>query len=417
MIIDKKVGGIRLVADKTQDVRSVTLGVWIKAGSVFESDKNNGISHFIEHMLFKGTKKRNYKQLAEEIDNIGGQMNAFTSKECTCYYAKVIDEHQDIAADVLFDMVSNSTFPEEEMKKEKGVVLEEIAMSNDTPDDVSAELVSASYFAGSPLEKTILGPAERVKGFTREDIDSYLEQRYSEDNIVVAASGNVDIALLEDMIARELKVSDKKTTDDEGAYIFESRGFATVKKDIEQVHISLALPAYDYTDDRKYALSVVNNVLGGAMSSRLFQRIREELGMAYSVYSYPLAYMHGAMSVIYAATSANNAAGAAEEIIKEVERMRRYGLSADELKNSKEQLRGNFILSREGSAARMNALGKNALLTGRLVDEREVLDKLAVVSMSDVDEAIAYAMDLSRLTATFVGAIGDEAKLKAAVGR
>ena len=417
MIIDKKIGGIRLVADKTSDVRSATLGVWIKAGSVFEQDENNGISHFIEHMLFKGTAKRNYKQIAEEIDNIGGQMNAFTSKECTCYYAKVIDERQDVAADVLFDMISNSTFPDEEMKKEKDVVLEEIAMSNDTPDDVSSELVSMSYFAGSPLEKTILGPEERVKGFSREDIQKYMERRYSEDKIVVAASGNVDVELLSDMIESRLNVSKSTSTDDEGDYTFESKSFACIKKDIEQVHISLGLPAYNYTDDRKFALSVVNNVFGGAMSSRLFQRIREELGMAYSVYSYPLVYMHGAMTTIYAASNAKNAPRATQEILKEIERMRRFGITETELKNSKEQLRGNFILSREGSAARMNSLGKNALLTGKLVDEREVLDKLAAVKMSDVDEVIAHVMDAQRLTVTFVGAVQDESALKAAAGR
>lgn len=417
MIIDKKIGGIRLVADKTSDVRSATLGVWIKAGSVFEQDENNGISHFIEHMLFKGTDKRNYKQIAEEIDNIGGQMNAFTSKECTCYYAKVIDERQDVAADVLFDMISNSTFPDEEMKKEKDVVLEEIAMSNDTPDDVSSELVSMSYFAGSPLEKTILGPEERVKGFSREDIQKYMERRYSEDKIVVAASGNVDVELLSDMIESRLNVSKSTSTDDEGDYTFENKSFACIKKDIEQVHISLGLPAYNYTDDRKFALSVVNNVFGGAMSSRLFQRIREELGMAYSVYSYPLVYMHGAMTTIYAASNVKNAPKATQEILKEIERMRRFGITETELKNSKEQLRGNFILSREGSAARMNSLGKNALLTGKLVDEREVLDKLAAVTMSDVDEVIAHVMDVQKLTTTFVGAVQDESALKAAAGR
>ncbi len=417
MIIDKKIGGIRLVADKTSDVRSATLGVWIKAGSVFEQDENNGISHFIEHMLFKGTTKRSYKQIAEEIDNIGGQMNAFTSKECTCYYAKVIDERQDVAADVLFDMISNSTFPDEEMKKEKDVVLEEIAMSNDTPDDVSSELVSMSYFAGSPLEKTILGPEERVKGFSREDIQKYMERRYSEDKIVVAASGNVDIELLSDMIESRLNVSKSSSTDDERDYTFENKSFACIKKDIEQVHISLGLPAYNYTDDRKFALSVVNNVFGGAMSSRLFQRIREELGMAYSVYSYPLVYMHGAMTTIYAASNVKNAPKATQEILKEIERMRRFGITETELKNSKEQLRGNFILSREGSAARMNSLGKNALLTGKLVDEREVLDKLAAVTMSDVDEVIAHVMDAQKLTTTFVGAVQDESALKAAAGR
>ena len=417
MIIDKKIGGIRLVADKTSDVRSATLGVWIKAGSVFEQDENNGISHFIEHMLFKGTTNRSYKQIAEEIDNIGGQMNAFTSKECTCYYAKVIDERQNVAADVLFDMISNSTFPDEEMKKEKDVVLEEIAMSNDTPDDVSSELVSMSYFAGSPLEKTILGPEERVKGFSREDIQKYMERRYGEDKIVVAASGNVDVELLSDMIESRLNVSKSRSTDDEGDYTFESKSFACIKKDIEQVHISLGLPAYNYTDDRKFALSVVNNVFGGAMSSRLFQRIREELGMAYSVYSYPLVYKHGAMTTIYAASNAKNAPKATEEILKEIERMRRFGINETELKNSKEQLRGNFILSCEGSAARMNSLGKNALLTGKIVDEREVLDKLAAVTMSDVDEVIAHVMDAHKLTATFVGAVQDESALKAAAGR
>ncbi len=412
MLIDKRIKGIRFVADKRDDVRSVTLGVWIKAGSVFENDDNNGISHYIEHMLFKGTENRSYKQIAEDIDNIGGQINAFTSKECTCYYAKVIDEHQDIAADVIFDMVSNSTFPEEEMQKEKGVVLEEIAMSNDTPDDVSSELINSTFFKGTSLARTILGPAPSVSAITRSDIDDYMGKRYTAANIVVAASGNVDVEHISDMIEKKLNVAEDSES---RGYVEETISpdrFACVKKDIEQVHINLALPGYTYTDKRKFALSVVNNIFGGAMSSRLFQRIREELGMAYSVYSYPVAYMSGAMTGIYAATNADNALTATEEIVKEIIRLKKEGISEKELKNTKEQLRGGFILSREGNAARMNSIGKSVLLTGRIITESDILDGLASVTMDDIDRVIAEVMDENKLTYTFVGAIKDEEKLK-----
>ena len=414
MLIDKDINGIRFVADKSEDVHSATIGVWVKAGCVYEDEANNGISHFIEHMLFKGTKNRNYKQIAEDIDNIGGQINAFTAKECTCYYAKVIDEHQDIAADVLFDMISNSIFPDEEMNKEKGVVLEEIAMSNDTPDDVSSELINSTFFRNTPLEKTILGPAKTVSSFTRQDIADYMAKRYTKKNIVVAASGNVNIELISEMIEKKLIVSDKKIEDKEGKYTIKSGKFAVVKKDIEQVHISMGLPGYAFTDKRKYAASVVNNVFGGTMSSRLFQIIREELGMAYSVFSYPMVYMHGAMTTIYAATNAQNAPRAAQEIVKEIERLRREGISEKELKNSKEQLRGSFILSREGTSAKMNFIGKNALLTGKVLTERDVLNSLANVTMADVEEVIDYVMDHSKLTATYVGAIKDEELLRSA---
>ncbi len=412
MLIDKKIKGIRFVADKRDDVRSVTLGVWIKAGSVFENDDNNGISHYIEHMLFKGTENRSYKQIAEDIDNIGGQINAFTSKECTCYYAKVIDEHQDIAADVIFDMVSNSTFPEEEMQKEKGVVIEEIAMSNDTPDDVSSELINSTFFKGTSLARTILGPASGVSAITRSDIDGYMNKRYTAANIVVAASGNVDMELISDMIEKKLNVAEGGESRDYVEEAILPGRFDCVKKDIEQVHINLALPGYTYTDKRKFALSVVNNIFGGAMSSRLFQRIREELGMAYSVYSYPVAYMSGAMTGIYAATNADNAVTATEEIVKEIIRLRKEGISQKELKNTKEQLRGGFILSREGNAARMNSIGKSALLTGIIITENDVLDGLASVTMDDIDRVIAEIMDESKLTYTFVGAVKDEEKLR-----
>lgn len=410
---------VRLVGEMLPGARSVTVGIWVKAGSVTETSTQNGMSHFIEHMLFKGTENRTYKQIAEEIDNVGGQMNAFTSKECTCYYVKVMDEKLDVALDVLCDMFCNASFAPAELDKERGVVLEEIAMSNDSPEDVAHETLSQTYFAGSPLAQTILGPAENVRAFTRDGLLDYMQGYYFADNVLVAAVGNFDEDALAEMLEEKLSCvrpsGFQRVRKQQG---WAPRpAFAVVEKDIEQVHIGMGLPAYDFMDPRKYAMSVVINVLGGSMSSRLFQHIREELGMAYSVYSYPASYSNAGMMAIYAGTSADNAPQVVEMIMQELRRMRSEMLTAEELQNTKEQLRGNFVLGQESSSARMNSLGKNMLLAGRVLTEEEILQKLDGVTLPDVQEAIEHMFDFEKLTLTLVGAVKDAQAFEGLVRR
>ncbi|MBQ9941525.1 MAG: insulinase family protein [Christensenellaceae bacterium] len=408
--------GVRVLMEKLPGMRSVTVGIWARAGSVMESPAQNGISHFIEHMLFKGTKRRNYKQIAEEIDNIGGQMNAFTSKEMTCYYAKVIDERLDVAVDVLCDMYCHSVFDEKELKKEKGVVLEEIAMSGDNPEDVAHEKISETFFAGNCLGQTILGPAENIRRFTRDDIRAYMNERYFAENTVVAVVGNYDEEALLAMLEEKLECLPKKGGP---AYVAKDelwapkKSFCLVEKDIEQAHVGLAFPSLTFDHKDKYALSVLSNVLGGSMSSRLFQKIREEMGMAYSVYCYSSLYRNNGMLAIYAGTSAENAPKANDAILAEVRRMKSDLLTKDELENTKEQLRGNYILGQESSSAKMNAIGRSAMLGCKPKEEAEVLSLLSAVTMDDIARVAETVFDEEKMSGIFVGAVAGCRSLEA----
>ena len=403
--------GVRVICEKMEGIRSVTIGIWVRAGSAMETAQQNGISHFIEHMMFKGTEKRTYKQIAAEIDNVGGQSNAFTSKECTCYYVKLIDEEQSLAADILCDMISNSVFDESEMKKEKGVVLEEIAMSNDQPDDVSQERVAELFFDGTPVSKTILGPADNVRAFTREDIRGYMNERYTADNICVVALGSVDAEKLVDALNEKLRVAPAggKPAPEKDKLWVPQPHFEKVSKDVEQVHITMGMPGYDFCDPRKYAMSIVCSALGGSMSSRLFQRVREQSGMAYSVFCYASVYTLAGMTGIYAGTSTANAPKVIDMILDEIRMLKRDKMNKEEFMNVKEQLRGNFILGQESTAAKMNSIGKSVVLTGDYLTESDVLQRLKDVTLDDVNDAIDLMMDESRLTGVAVGCV-DEIK-------
>jgi len=399
--------GIKVIGEPLPDMRSVTLGIWTRAGSVMETAEQNGISHFIEHMLFKGTEKRTYRQIAEEIDNMGAQTNAFTAKEMTCYYVKVIDEKLSAAADVLCDMVCHSVFAEAEMKKEKGVILEEIAMSGDNPEDVAHEKMAGTFFEGNSLGKTILGPADNIRRFQRSDILSYMDSYYFAENVAVVVVGNYDEAKLLDELEKKLGSIPSRG----GAAAFPEnpdwrpqKSFLAVEKDTEQVHIGMVFPSFAFLDPRKYALSVVANIFGGSMSSRLFQKIREEMGMVYSIYCYPALYSGQGMLAIYAGTSPENTPKVTEAVLQEIRNFKKDCITPEELINTKEQLRGNYILGQESSSAKMNAIGKNVILGGGPLTEQEVLQRLAAVTMEDVREVIGTIFDESKMTGVFVGA-------------
>lgn len=405
--------GIRVITETVNHVQFMSMGFWVGVGSRYENEQQWGITHFIEHMLFKGTERRTYRDIAEEMDRIGGQSNAFTGKECTCYYAKVIDEKISVAVDLLCDMFCHSVFDSAEMEKEKGVVLEEISMSNDSPEDVAHETISEVFFRGTPYSKTILGPSENIRALSREDIIEYRRDWYTAPRINVAAVGNFDIDRLQEELEHKLvgiPAEGKQEIKQDG---WEPKpAFQVVKKEIEQVHVGLGLPGYRFSDPDKYAASVVTNILGGSMSSRLFQKIREELGMAYSVYCYPSNYTDAGMLSIYAGTSADNAATVVEMVLEELAKMRRERITLSELMDTKAQLRGNFILGQESTSAKMNLIGKNALLTGSLLTEEEILRRLDEVTMEKVEEAIDYLFDESKLTGVFVGMVEKEDALK-----
>lgn len=409
--------GARLIAEQLPNFHSVTAGIWVGAGSITETKEENGISHLIEHMLFKGTDKRSAKQIAVDVDNIGGQINAFTSKECTCYYIKVIDEKLEAGLEILTDLFCNATLAEEELDKERNVVLEEIAMSNDNPEDVAMDLISSTYFQGCSLEKTILGPAENIRRFKRADMVSYMDRYYTASNIVVAVAGNFDEQVLKDTLNRLFgKMNKGKTALPEFAncagFFPQKEGFEIVDKDIEQVHLCMGMPGLDVSDKRKYALNILNNVIGGSMSSRLFQKIREEMGMAYSVFTYPALYRNTGMYGVYAGTMAGNTEQVAEMILEELKKVKKDGITVEEFEQSREQLKGNLILSLESTSSKMSAIGKGMILTGNVYSDEEVLRFINEVRFEDLRETIDTCIDLNNLTLTCVGKVQDANKLR-----
>ncbi|MEG0585814.1 MAG: pitrilysin family protein [Christensenellaceae bacterium] len=408
--------GVTLIAEKLENFHSTTIGIWVGAGSITENKNENGLSHLIEHMLFKGTTKRSAKQVSVDVDNIGGQINAFTSKEATCYYIKMIDEKLEEGIEILTDVFCNATLDSAELEKEKGVVLEEIAMSNDNPEDLAMDLISSSYFKGCSLEKTILGPAQNIKGFMREDLVAYMDKYYTAENIVIAVAGNFKTKELIDYLNQYLSNINRKPLivpqfADCSSFV-PSAAFDTAIKDIEQVHICMAMPSYSLKDPSRYAMNILNNVIGGSMSSRLFQKIREEMGMAYSVASFPSLFRNTGMFTIYAGTMSQNTNIVTEMILEELELIKKSGITQEEFLQSKEQLRGNFILSLESTSAKMNAIGKTMMLTGTVSSDEEVLKKFSEVTYDEIRSTIDYMIKPELITATYVGKIDDKEKLK-----
>ncbi len=381
--------GLTIIGEKLPHFRSISVGVWISAGSQYETLEENGLSHFLEHMLFKGTETRSARQIAEVMDAVGGQLNAFTAKECTCFYAKVIDEHTELALDVLSDIVLHSTFDEKEIEKEKGVVLEEIAMVEDEPEDLAGELIMRAQFGDQPLARPILGPAENIRAFTREAIVGYHRRMYRPECSVLAVTGNYDWDKLTEMAERFFggwEMGDGSCPD----CVTETVAPTLIRreKDIEQLHICLSFPGYVIGSAEVYPTSIFSSILGGAMSSRLFQRIREESGMAYSVYSYPAFYTSAGALTIYAGTSENHAPTVIQQIREELDDLLKNGITEEEFLMTREQIKGNHVLGMESSSARMNALGRRMLLQGNTQTEDQMLEKLNAITLDQVNAVV-----------------------------
>jgi predicted Zn-dependent peptidase len=385
--------GLRVVGERLTHVRSCTVGVWVKVGSMNEAPQENGLSHFIEHMVFKGTQTRTARDIAEEMDEVGGQLNAFTSKDCTCYYAKVIDEDLRLAVDILSDLALRPRFDDGELQKERGVILEEIAMVEDTPEDLVGEALSEAQFEGS-LMRPILGTEERIRAYTRDDLLRYWQQHYRPQSTVVAIAGNYDWDAFLALVTEYFGAFPEQTgaAADSGPQALVS-GRRSREKDTEQLQISLGYPGVALGSDDVYALSVFNNALGGGMSSRLFQRIREELGMAYSVYTYPVSYPGVGTFTIYAGTSPENGETVLREIQAEVRKALAEGFTDKEFISAKAQLKGGFVLGLESSSGRMQAIGRSTLLLNRLTLPEDTLAKIEAVTMEDVLRVGRMALD------------------------
>ncbi len=405
--------GLTIIGERLPHFRSISVGVWIAAGSQYETREENGLSHFLEHMLFKGTQKRTARQIAEVMDAVGGQLNAFTAKECTCFYAKVIDEHTELALDVLSDIVLHSTFDEKEIEKEKGVVLEEIAMVEDEPEDLAGELIMRAQFGDQPLAWPILGPAENIRAFTRDAIVGYHRRMYRPECSVLAVAGNYDWDKLVEMAERffgDWEAGDGTCPE----CVTESVPAELIRreKDIEQLHICLSYPGYKMGTREVYLTSIFSSILGGAMSSRLFQRIREESGMAYSVYSYPAFYTSAGSLTIYAGTSEAHAPAVIEQIREELDDLLKNGITEEEFLMTREQIKGNHVLGMESASSRMNALGRRMLLMGDTQTEDQMLERLNAITLDEVNEVVREILS-GDCAAALVGRGADELDLSA----
>lgn len=356
--------GLRIVKETIPAVRSVTIGIWIRTGSRNENNANNGISHFLEHMLFKGTEKRTARDIAESFDAIGGEVNAFTSKEYTCFFAKVLDTHKEQALDILADMFFHSAFDESEMESEKKVVLEEIKMYEDTPDDMVHDLLARASYGHHPLGYPILGTDEHLASFRPETLRQYMNKRYKPENVVVSVAGNVDDAFVEriDQYFGTYQNATEQESLQQPVFMAETM---ERNKDTEQAHLCLGFDGLAVADESMYSLIILNNVLGGSMSSRLFQEVREQKGLAYAVFSYHSSFIDSGMLTIYAGTGKEQLPQLEEIIQTTVNSLITDGLTDKELINSKEQLKGNLVLGLENTSSRMSRNGRNELLLHR----------------------------------------------------
>jgi len=384
--IEKLDNGITVVMEKIDYVQSAAFGVWVRAGAIDESPVESGVSHFIEHMMFKGTDTRNARELAEDIDKIGGQINAFTGKEATCYYVKTIGANLYKGIEVVIDMLNNSQFDTVEMDKERQVIFEEMKMIEDQPDELAFDTISELVFKGRPLGKSIIGTEESLSGIDRNRLVAYRNREYTKDSIVVSVAGNFDEKEFIEFISDKFEsFGDKKEKKNEelAPYV---PNFKTIVKDIQQTHFCIGCKGVSLGDENYYKLALLNSIMGGSMSSRLFQNIREEKGLAYSVYSMSSAASNDGYFNIYAGVSHEKIKDALNGIKEELEILEKSGVTREELSKAKEQMKSSFIFSQENVASRMFANGKNVILLGRVYDEKSIISDIDKVTLSDIDE-------------------------------
>lgn len=401
--------GIRVITERIPYASSVSIGIWVANGSRHERRESNGVAHFIEHLLFKGTERRSSLDIAREIDSVGGVLNAFTSREYVCYYAKVLDKFLPRAVDLLTDIFLHSTFDSEEIEKERRVVLQEINMMEDTPDDLIHDLFHQHFWKGHPLGMSILGDAESVTGLSREAIIAYKDKMYRADDIIVTAAGNVThdklTALLEEHL---LGVESGHGRNDSPPPVYERR-IELVEKDLEQIHVCLGLKGVQQSHPQRYDAFIMNAILGGSMSSRLFQEVREKSGLAYSVYSYIASHADAGSLVVYAGASPENSKELLEIMLREIGRFKREPVPADQLEAAREQLKGNLLLSLESSDNRMSRLAKNEIYFGTPLPLSEIMEGFDRVTSDSIQQLANEILDNSALTLVMLGRIGTPA--------
>jgi predicted Zn-dependent peptidase len=395
--------GLRLLTETMPHVRSVAIGVWLTRGSRHESDARSGIAHFVEHMLFKGSETRSAEDIAQAIDSIGGQLDAFTSKEYAGYYIKVLDEHLPLAVDLLSDVVLHPRLADEDIDREKKVILEEIKMVEDTPDDLVHEIFTESYWAGHPLGRPILGTRQTVEAFTREALLGYFRDAYIAPNLIVSAAGNFEHDELRALVEKAFKGVGSTGSQVNGGGPGAVPVVIVREKDLEQSHICLGTPGYPQSHDDRYTSYVLNTVLGGSMSSRLFQNIREKRGLAYAVFSGLSAYRDAGMLTVYAGCAAETVGEVVDLVVEEMREMKQAPLGEAELRRAKDHLKGSLMLGLESTSSRMSHLARQDIYFDRPFTLDETLEGIEAVTSDDVRRVAGHLFSNGSLGVTVLG--------------
>jgi len=381
---------LRLVYEKVDTVKTVSVGAWILAGSRYETKNENGISHFIEHILFKGTKNRSSKEIVYEIESIGGQINAFTAKEYTCFYVRVLDEFLEKAFEILSDLLLNPLINPEDIEKEKTVVIEEINMSKDDPEEILYQALNDLIWKGETLSYPIIGRESTVKRIDKDKILNFMKKRYKPENVVISVAGNFDEAYLIELCEKyfgnwKSYLGSKATNNSKPIF---KRGAVIKSKKSDQAQIAIAFEGFGQEDENVYKLLVVSNILGGGMSSRLFQKIREELGLVYSINSFVSTYKDVGMLIVYAGTNPKNIGVVYKEILSQIKLLIKGNLTPDEVEVAKQQIKGSIIFGLENTSSRMSNLGKNMLLLNRITEMQEIINMINSIKFDQVMDMV-----------------------------
>jgi predicted Zn-dependent peptidase len=396
--------GLTILTEKMDHIRSVSIGIWVKSGSRHEDPNVNGISHFVEHMVFKGTSSRSAEDIARQVDSIGGNMDAFTGKETICFNVKVLDEHLPVAVDILSDMVLHPIFDVNEITRERGVILEEIKMDEDNPDYLVHEIFTQNFFKGHPLGKPILGTKETVRRFDQEAIWGYYGGKFSPGNMIISAAGNLNHKEFVDLLRQrfeQLPVGSNGWHDTPPK--INSRIILRNKKALEQVQICVGVPSYSISHERRYVTYILNTLLGGGMSSRLFQNVREKQGLVYSIFSELNPFRDTGMLSVYAGTSRESAPKVVQSIVHEFRELKTQPISEEELKRAKDQLKGSLMLSLESSTARMSNLARQEMYYDHFFTMDEIIDRIQAVTVEDLLQSANELFQPQLIAVTVLG--------------
>jgi predicted Zn-dependent peptidase len=399
--------GMPVVMEQVKSSRAFIIGIWVKVGSRYETAGQSGISHFLEHMFFKGTKKRTTRDIAVDIDSLGGDINAFTSREQTAFYVKVLDEYVDRGIELLTDIFINSTMPADELEKERGVIKEEIKMVEDTPDDYIHDLFSRTIWGETGLGQPVLGSRETIKSFTRDDLISHVGKYYGTADTIISCAGNFEVDYVIGLLNRSfgsLTSGSKPETFAQPSFF---NRMVIHTKDLAEAHLCIGIEGLPYSSNDRYALSLLNTVLGSSVSSRLYQEVREKKGYAYNIYSYLSSYLDAGMWVVYAGTGRKRSAIVASLIIKELTELHKT-LNEDEIRRAKDQLKGNLVLGLESVSSRVQSNARQEIYFGRHFSQQEMMKRIEAVGLDQVRDLANRLISGKRISLTALGPVGDE---------